>query len=395
MFKKRNTVASQLLRMFKKEKRRSHLLAAHLIEGEAHEEESSGDLMQIVMAVGPILAAIASIFAFTESKTKDKDKDGKDDKQTTPEEGSSTPRPVTSDVSGEHVKTAKSDVATRAAIKNAASMKQVDYKLLYAVAGAESSFRSGVGASTSSAVGLFQFTESTWNELCQTYKLRYSPEDRKDPQKSAEVAGLYIKSIDATLQRALGRKPSYGEVYMGYFLGPAGASRFLKAMQQNPNAVGAEMFPKAANANPGVFYERGDRSKPLTLRQILSKQEGKIVSYAEDAEPNQAGTANPQGVEVALRTPEQQPSTVSSSAPGSNASQASTRIGNSGKTVVAVQQAIPQVSASSEQAPSVNREKPDKQQQQAPSVVATNDAPAPANTTIIRGRDRRMYVVNT
>jgi hypothetical protein len=276
-------------------------------------------------------------------------------------------------------------------------MKNVDYVLLYAVAGAESSFRSDVGASTSSAVGLFQFTEGTWNELCRQYKLPYTPEDRKDPQKSAEVASLYIGSINTTLQRALGRKPTYGEVYMGYFLGPTGAANFLRALQKNPNAIGAEMFPKAAAANPGVFYDRGNRSQPLTLRQILAKQEGKIVSYAQDAEPNTPGNASPQYVEVALSTPSQRPSTASTVPSRGPTAQVSQSAGASSPGIRPVQQPVPGVAtAQSDPAPEV---KTDQTQavatpSQAP-IVASGSGQSDSNKTIIRGRDKRLYVVNT
>jgi hypothetical protein len=389
--------------MFKHERHRSRLFAAHALIDAQKSDESESGLVNIVMTVGPILAAIASIFAFAELKSEKKEEPGADaggdagEQSVTPIGVTSTSSPLVGDVSNTRVKTSRADASTRVAIKNAAAMKKVDYALLYAVAGAESSFRSDVGADTSSAVGLFQFTEGTWSDLCRQYHLPYTAADRKDPQKSAEVASLYINSITTTLQRVLGRKPTYGEVYMGYFLGPSGASSFLKALRQNPNAIGAEMFPKAAKANPNVFYEHGNRSKPLTLRQILAKQEGKIISYAQEAEPNQSGISNPQTVEVALHTPEQGSATGGSSIASSHVAQTSYRPGVDSKGPVAVQQAVPQVTASAEQAPDVTWEKPDRQSkpQQPPLVAGNGSDNSSLNKTIIRGRDNRIYVVNT
>lgn len=419
MFEKRNATASLLLGMFKVEEKRSHKLGLSLAQSTQKKEESGSDMFQIFMAVGSIIAAIGSLFELFKHDEPDgqeqpsvadkgkgwvKDQFGKKDEQAPGPAGVSTgPSPLShpDDVNSNRVRTAKSNDSTRSAIRNAAMLKKVDYALLYAVAGAESSFRSDAGASTSSAVGLFQFTESTWSYLCKQYKLPYTSQDRTDPQKSAEVAGLYINTINETLQRTLGRKPSYGEVYMGYFLGPAGASRFLKALKENPDAIGAEMFPKAAKANPNVFYDKGNKSSPLTLRQILAKQEGKIVSYANDANPAQdkPGTASPENIEVALSSPSQGSGTRSAGNTSSNASQAVNRSGGSSPgTTVARQSAVPNVSANyEERAPDVKASK----QGQGTQVAQANTPPLTTgggqkpSTTLIRGRDNRIYEVNT
>jgi hypothetical protein len=183
------------------------------------------------------------------------------------------------------IRTGKASDSVRAAIKEGSAKAGADSTLVYAFAGAESTFRTSASASTSSAQGLLQFTGSTWDYMMKLYpSLKYTREDRNDPVKASHVAGLYINSISKTLTRLLGRKPSYGETYMGYFLGPTGASNFLQALQKDPKAIGAELFPKAAAANANVFYEGGNRAKPLSLAQILAKMEGKIVSYALEAE---------------------------------------------------------------------------------------------------------------
>lgn len=170
-------------------------------------------------------------------------------------------------------------------LQNTAKKEGVDYRTLYALAGSESSFSTGANAKNSSATGLFQFTASTWQYLTQKVypELRYKASDRTDPQKSAVVAARYIKSIKASLAKKLGRDPSIGEAYLGYFMGPTGAASFLDALKKNPNAKGADVFPQAASANPYLFYHQGDKKKPLTLQETMGRLEGKVTAYYEQA----------------------------------------------------------------------------------------------------------------
>jgi hypothetical protein len=181
-------------------------------------------------------------------------------------------------------------------LKNTAKTEGVDYRTLYALAGSESSFRAGANASSSSAVGLFQFTSPTWNYLTQKVypELGYKADDRLDPQKSAILGARYIKSIQASLNKKLGRAPSLGETYLGYFMGPTGAHKFLDALKSNPNAKGADVFSKAADANPNLFYHKGDRNKPLTLQETMDRLEGKVTAYAEQAGAVQVAKAEAQ-----------------------------------------------------------------------------------------------------
>jgi hypothetical protein len=170
------------------------------------------------------------------------------------------------------------------AILSASKASAADYTLVYSVAGVESAFKSDARASTSSATGMFQFTTSTWNYLTQKLYpwLNYSLADRLEPFKAAKVAGLYLNSIRDSLKKRLGRMPSHAEIYLGYFLGPSGAGRFLEAMKKNPNAIGAGLFPEAASANPGVFYKNG---RALSLQEILSGKEDKLTAYAVRSTP--------------------------------------------------------------------------------------------------------------
>lgn len=165
-----------------------------------------------------------------------------------------------------------------AALKAVAAKTEIDYQTLYALAGTESSFRSDAKASTSSATGLGQFLDSTWDYLTQKRfpQLGYTREDRTDPYKSATVAALYLTDIKASLKRALGRDPSIGDKYLAYFMGPSGAIRFIKALKKNPSAIAAKLFPGPAKANRNLFF---NGKVPLTLQQTYDKITGKIQKY--------------------------------------------------------------------------------------------------------------------
>lgn len=173
-----------------------------------------------------------------------------------------------------------------------ASTERVDYSTLYSIAGVESTFRPEVGATTSGAVGLFQFLPGTWKYLLTKHpELKYTLEDRKDPVKAANMAEIYIASIKKTLRTKLGREPYLVDIYMAYFLGPTGATNFLKALEEKPSQIGATLFSRAARANPGVFL--GKNKKALTLAQIYENMGGKLSRYYADAKAS-VGTSAPQ-----------------------------------------------------------------------------------------------------
>ena len=178
------------------------------------------------------------------------------------------------------------------ALKGAES-KNVDFRTLYAVAGAESSFREKVSASTSSAQGLFQFTLPTWKYLTGTVfpKLGYEDKDRLDSNKSAKLASLYLGMIQGSLLKGLGRLPSLGETYIGYFLGPTGALKLVKAAEQDPAKLAADLFPSAAKANPNVFYDKGNLSKPYTLSEVVGVQTQKVEKFAANVSSDSQETA--------------------------------------------------------------------------------------------------------
>ncbi|GMN01775.1 lytic transglycosylase domain-containing protein [Erythrobacter sp. MTPC3] len=193
------------------------------------------------------------------------------------------------------------------AIARASDELDVDFGYLLAQAQVESSLDADAKARTSSASGLFQFIDSTWLSTVQRHgaALGYSAEAsaissgprgphvadpllrgqilalRNDPQAASLMAGALARDNSAVLQGVLGRDPDAGELYLAHFLGSGGASRFLSALQSNPDAPAATLFPKPAAANRSIFYTQS--GAPRSLQGVMDLMRAKI----EEAMPGE------------------------------------------------------------------------------------------------------------
>src|SRR5207302_548040 len=72
---------------------------------------------------------------------------------------------------------------------------------------------------------------------------------RNDPVLSAGLAAEYAKSNKEEVERALGRPAGSTDLYLAHFLGAAGATALLKAVQQDGTRRAADLLPEAAAAN--------------------------------------------------------------------------------------------------------------------------------------------------
>ncbi len=185
-------------------------------------------------------------------------------------------------------------------ILRAAQETDMDPVLLMAIADKESSFQPDVGARTSSAVGLFQFVDSTWLRVVREFgashglereaKLIVPAGDRltvSDPRERQRILDLrrepYIASVMAAemlkkdgsrIAQNIGRDLTTGEIYLAHFLGPDDAERFMNKVVGQPKYVAARLLPKPARANSAIFYARhGRRSKPVTVAAVHEKFE--------------------------------------------------------------------------------------------------------------------------
>ena len=150
------------------------------------------------------------------------------------------------------------------AIKTASAKTGVSFSYLMEKAAAESNFNPTVKAKTSSATGLFQFIESTWMDMVNRHGDKYGIDTdqsksallelRKDPEMASFMAAEFAGDNKNYLEKTVGGDIGNTELYFAHFMGAGGASAFLNQLNQNPNATAADIFPKAANANRGVFY---------------------------------------------------------------------------------------------------------------------------------------------
>jgi hypothetical protein len=167
----------------------------------------------------------------------------------------------------------------KATIDAASKMVGVDPKLMATMAAIESGFNYKVKAGTSSASGLYQFIDSTWNMMLKKHGPKYglaSGTSQTDPRANALMGAEYIKENLNVLKGAVNRPITDTDIYMAHFLGGGGAKKFLSS---DPNAIAANILPDAARANQNIFYN-SDKS-PRTVAEVyahlndLVKKKGK------------------------------------------------------------------------------------------------------------------------
>ena len=196
----------------------------------------------------------------------------------------------------------------RNAIAAASHKTGIDFSYLLGQAKLESGLNATAKAGTSSARGLYQFVDQSWlrvvkahgaenglawaaNAISTTSGGRATVNDptlkrailalRNDPSAASMMAAEHASDNKDALESATGRTATGTDLYMAHFLGLGGARSFLTAMQANPDKSGAAMFPAAARANRGVFFN-GDGSS-RSLSEIYNRFAAKLDQSAEGA----------------------------------------------------------------------------------------------------------------
>lgn len=156
--------------------------------------------------------------------------------------------------------------AVREAIREAARLTGQDEGTLNRVINRESRFNPYAANAKSTAKGLGQHLDDTWQYITKKSGGKYGITEqtsRFDPRASALMTAELMKDNQAQLRKSLGRAPDGSELYMAHFMGAAGAGKLLAAATKTPGAAAADLFPKEAEANPSVFYD-GKRKRALT-----------------------------------------------------------------------------------------------------------------------------------
>lgn len=198
----------------------------------------------------------------------------------------------------------------RAAIARAAQRTGVDFDYLLAEARIESSLDPKARAGTSSAAGLYQFTNATWLDTLERHgadnglgwaqaaiaggQLRDPAMRaeimalRHDPDAAALMAGELASDNRAALTPLLGREPDAAELYAAHFLGAGGAAQFLAALASDPTGSAAGLLPEAAAANRGIFFENS--GAPRSVAGVMELLRGKVQLAMDGAgRPSSSG----------------------------------------------------------------------------------------------------------
>ncbi|MBB3021666.1 hypothetical protein FHR70_004768 [Microvirga lupini] len=183
-------------------------------------------------------------------------------------------------------------------ILRASKMTGADPVYMMALADKESSFLPGNKASTSSAVGLFQFITSTWLEVVRSFgpthgldaeaqaiervdgKLAVADETmrehilglRRNPYISSLMAAEMMKRDKAKIEAKLGRKLNRSEFYMSHFFGVDSASKFIALVDDTPKKSAPAAFPAAAKSNKSLFFTKdGKKTRQLSVAEVYGK----------------------------------------------------------------------------------------------------------------------------
>ena len=198
--------------------------------------------------------------------------------------------------------------SVKSTIRQAAHASGGDFNFLLRQAEIESGLNPVAKARTSSATGLFQFTEGTWLKSLQLYGARHGLDKvsnaissnsmtsteraalldlRKNPEIATRMAAEYAAENARYLKSSGHDSIGPTELYLAHFLGAQGATRFLDGYKNSPDGNAAMALPRAAEANKPIFYKEG---RAATYREIYNKFAGRF---------GEVGTPSAQMVAVA------------------------------------------------------------------------------------------------
>ena len=195
------------------------------------------------------------------------------------------------------------------AIAHASSATGIDFDYLLGQAKVESGLNAAARAGTSSASGLYQFIESSWLAVVKKHGAEHGlgwaanaigPGNRvadagtrqailalrNDPAAASLMAAEHASDNKDAIEGALGRPATGTDLYMAHVLGLGGATKFLSARKADPDASAAALFPSAARANRGVFYDNAGHAR--SVAQVYQRFAKKLGDGADTVSETRA-----------------------------------------------------------------------------------------------------------
>lgn len=142
------------------------------------------------------------------------------------------------------------------------------------LAQAESGGNPNAKAKTSSASGLYQFTNDTWNASVQRWgkELGVSHKDKNNPEAQHKMVQKLTESNANYIKKQVGIAPDNGQLYLAHFMGAPAAVKLMKNYGTGVSA--AQLFPKAAKANQSIFFKNGRPRSVEEVYQVVTSKVG-------------------------------------------------------------------------------------------------------------------------
>lgn len=140
---------------------------------------------------------------------------------------------------------------------------------------AESSGNPNAKAQTSSASGLYQFTDQTWKDSVAKWGKKYGITDKmKNNPQAQEVMVRELAADNARiLTNKLNRDPNVADMYVAHVFGADQGAKLINQLGTNRPAF-MVMPPKVVNANMPIFFEG---KKPRTVEQVYQLLANKVA----------------------------------------------------------------------------------------------------------------------
>lgn len=154
-------------------------------------------------------------------------------------------------------------------IAQAAGTYDLDPNVALAISSLETggTFNPAAKNPTSSAHGLFQMIDSTWE--------RSGGGNRDDVTTQIDNGLRNLRYTSAQIEKGIGRKPNATELYLGQLLGPTGA---IKVLQANPSDsiedVVRSFAPKTADA-----IVKNNGMQGMSVQEVLKHWDEKITGH--------------------------------------------------------------------------------------------------------------------